>query len=123
MAIPTEQDSTSVILADARYHRASIKADPRTTHLGARTDAADTALPVSTPKGPPDFQDHGTRESVVATVVIMRAHATRCRVSRRLASAGRRTARQRRLPISGFLFAGGGGGGSSSRTLGLSLAR
>lgn len=47
MAIPTEQNSTSVILADARYHRASIKADPRTTHLGARPDAADTALRIA----------------------------------------------------------------------------
>ena len=44
MAIPSEDDSTKVILAESRYHRASLKADARTVHLNPRTEAADAAL-------------------------------------------------------------------------------
>ncbi|UJR87099.1 hypothetical protein [Sandaracinus amylolyticus] len=44
MTLPREDRSTSTILRDARFHRASVKADPATAHLAERVEIAERRL-------------------------------------------------------------------------------
>ncbi|AKF09452.1 hypothetical protein [Sandaracinus amylolyticus] len=44
MPMPEEDRASSIILRDARYHRASVKADPATAHLAERIESAERTL-------------------------------------------------------------------------------
>ncbi|AKF10707.1 hypothetical protein [Sandaracinus amylolyticus] len=44
MSLPTDDRASTIILRDARYHRASIKADPTTAHLAERVETGERVL-------------------------------------------------------------------------------
>jgi hypothetical protein len=113
--VSTKVDLYSVHMPSELSRERKARCTAREALVEART------MPLSTPKGPPDFQGQGTRGvHRPGRSMTRRAHARRSSGGAQRRRPGQRL--RRRMGCSG-LVTGAGGGGLSSVTLGLSLER